>query len=90
MDGRSLVDRDPSRPLLIEAADVAAPYTAVRTTSWEWVEYQSGERELYDLTNDPYQLTSRHDDPTLLVTKTQLADLLARLRTCTGDSCRTP
>ena len=39
MDGRSLLDRDPSRPLLIEAADVSAPYTAVRTTSWEWVEY---------------------------------------------------
>ena len=53
MDGRSLLDRDPSRPLLIEAGDVPAPFTAVRTTSWEWVEYQSGERELYDLTNDP-------------------------------------
>ena len=90
MDGRSLLDRDPPRPLLIEAGDVSAPYTAVRTTSWEWVEYQSGERELYNLTNDPYELTSRHDDPTLLATKAQLADLLARLRTCAGNSCRAP
>jgi arylsulfatase A-like enzyme len=90
MDGRSLLDRDPSRPLLIEAADVSAPFTAVRTTSWEWVEYANGERELYNLTNDPFQLTSRHNAPSLAATRADLADLLARLRTCAGNSCRAP
>jgi arylsulfatase A-like enzyme len=91
MDGRSLLDRDPDRPLLFQAAyNVVESFTAVRTTSWEWVEYSGGDRELYDVVNDPYQLTSRHADPALANTRTQLAALLARLRACAGVTCRSP
>ena len=60
MDGRSLLHRLAARPLLFEAANVAAPYTAVHAGRWLWVEYASGERELYDMVNDRYQLQSRH------------------------------
>ena len=65
MDGRSLLDRDPDRPLLFEAEHTATTFTAVRTRAWEWVEYPNGQRELYDVVRDPYQLTSRHADPRL-------------------------
>ena len=57
---------------------------------WVWVEYTNGEKELYDMINDPYQLTSRHKDPSLMSLRRDLADLLAELKTCTGDSCRAP
>ena len=31
-------------------------FYAVRTTEWKYVEYMTGEKELYDLVNDPYEL----------------------------------
>jgi len=47
----------------------------------------TGERELYDLKNDPYQLESLHAkaDPALLQS---LSAQLAKLKTCAGASCR--
>lgn len=62
-------------------------YRAVRTLKHLYVEYATGERELYDLHRDPYQLESLHDSaaPSLL------ADLKARLdalRDCVGRDCR--
>ena len=42
----------------------AAAYTGVRTEAWKYVEYhETGERELYDLVNDPYELQSLHANP---------------------------
>jgi arylsulfatase A-like enzyme len=59
----------------------------LRTTEWSYVEYGSGERELYDLLRDPYQLTNliKDAEPKLL------ADLAARLDAlagCAGRHCR--
>ena len=90
MDGRSLLDRDPARPLLFEAENTATTFTAVRTRAWTWVEYPNGQRELYDVVRDPYQLTSRHADPRLAAVRTQLSFLLDELRTCAGPTCRSP
>jgi hypothetical protein len=42
-------------PDYLGVRDVAAGYT--------WVEYETGERELYDLNADPDQLENRADDP---------------------------
>ena len=83
MDGRSLLDRDPDRPLLFQAEHTATTFTAVRTRAWEWVEYPNGQRELYDVVRDPYQLTSRHADPSLAAVRTQLAS-------CSTGSARAP
>lgn len=33
-------------------------FYAVRTAEWKYVEYATGEKELYDLTNDPYELVN--------------------------------
>ncbi len=60
---------------------------AVRTQDHLYVEYGTGERELYDLRKDPHQLNNRYDaaDPEHL---RRLKGRLALLRGCSGDNCR--
>jgi N-acetylglucosamine-6-sulfatase len=80
-----------SRTLLIEGAGTGRdkpPFAAVRDPRWLYVEYAAGDRELYDLANDPLELTSRHAAPKLAAVRNDLARRLARLRACSGDSCR--
>jgi N-acetylglucosamine-6-sulfatase len=67
--------------------DQSAQFDAIRTTGWTYVEYGTGERELYDLAADPYQLDNVVEtaDPALVAA---LATRLAELRTCGGAECR--
>ncbi|MFZ1702337.1 MAG: sulfatase-like hydrolase/transferase [Pyrinomonadaceae bacterium] len=62
--------------------------TAVRTTRYKYVEWFTGERELYDLQNDPYELENFYPtgDPNLIA---ELSSKLAALRICVGDQCKT-
>ncbi len=39
------------------------PYCGVHTEDAVYVEYQDGEQELYDLTNDPYELQNQANNP---------------------------
>ncbi|MCU1428285.1 MAG: sulfatase [Actinomycetia bacterium] len=96
-DGVSLqsVVADPvaftGRALLLEAGDSndpAVPFEGVRTPGWKYVEYITGEQELYDLTNDPNELQSVHDQPATAGVQSQLATLLHQLETCAGANCR--
>jgi N-acetylglucosamine-6-sulfatase len=62
-------------------------FQAVRTATHKYVEYNNGEKELYDLEADPYELESLHEsaDPSLL------EDLKARLdalKGCSEEGCR--
>ncbi len=62
-------------------------YEAVRTETHKYVEYETGDKELYDLETDPYELESIHEsaEPSLL------EDLKARLdalRSCAEAGCR--
>jgi N-acetylglucosamine-6-sulfatase len=59
----------------------------LRTARWSYVEYGSGERELYDLANDPHQLDNvvERADPDLVAA---LSWRLAALAGCGGRSCR--
>jgi len=90
LDGRSLlplardVRRRLGRDILLETSN----YSAIRTPRFKYVEYRTGEQELYDLARDPYELTSRHADPALAGIKAELARRLAKLRTCRGAACR--
>ena len=59
----------------------------MRTETHKYVEYDGGDRELYDLKNDPYELENVYEtaDPALI------EDLEARLETlkeCFDDGCR--
>ncbi len=53
----------------------------------KYIEYVTGELELYDLGNDPDELENQAGaaDPALLI---QLADWLNTLRNCAGADCR--
>ena len=63
------------------------PYLGLRTDQYLYVEYASGERELYDIQADPYQLQNlaATADPALLA---DLAAALDHLRLCTAADCR--
>ena len=89
-DGRSLLAyaRTPraklGRALLLEV-DYGK---GVRTTRYSYVERNTGERELYDLRDDPFELDNRAGDPPYAAAQSALAADLAELRGCAGRSCR--
>ena len=58
-------------------------YSGVRHQDEVYVEYESGEKEYYDLRADPYQLESRPQDA-----PQTMESELAGLRDCAGDGCR--
>jgi N-acetylglucosamine-6-sulfatase len=68
-------------------------YDAVRTARYNYVEYETGEKELYDLTTDPTELTNIYNS----APQTLRSDLKARLdalKSCAGadasaTSCKT-
>ncbi len=98
VDGQPLLplaldpDLERDRALLIEGFSrgrrAGLPYAAVRTGRWLYIEYETGETELYDLQADPQQLDSRHAAPELAGVRADLAARLAILRDCSGASCR--
>ena len=96
IDGRSLLSiaQDPGqaagRHLLIETGPKPSGsqwYAAVRAGRYSYVEHSTGERELYDLQTDPYQLQSRHADPAYAAVRQTLAGRLLQLRSCAGATC---
>jgi N-acetylglucosamine-6-sulfatase len=59
---------------------------AVRTEGHLYVEYESGESELYDLEEDPYELNNVYEE-TELEHLWRLAGWLEALRGCVGEEC---
>jgi hypothetical protein len=98
-DGRSLMPllRDPGlewgRDILLEHGPgeaLVGPrlYTGLRTPRYAYLEYSTGERELYDLNADPDELanaTARAEDK---VVESELGRRLRELRDCAGAPCR--
>jgi arylsulfatase A-like enzyme len=76
----------PSLPLPL--GKTIMPYEAVRTDRYVYIEYLTGEHELYDLAEDPWQISSKHLDPAYLATQVALAQALTKLRLCRGAACR--
>ncbi|MEU1391732.1 MULTISPECIES: sulfatase [unclassified Nonomuraea] len=70
------------------AAQTPVPsYQALRTERYTYVRYDTGERQLYDLAADPYQLDNlaATADPALLA---GLDARLQAMRACSGAGCR--
>jgi arylsulfatase A-like enzyme len=70
----------------LERLPTQSGYRAVRTKTHKYVEYNNGEKELYDLRTDPYELANIYDsaDPSIL------EDLKARLealKNCSKEGC---
>ncbi len=64
-------------------------YDAIRNARYTYVENASGERELYDLDADPFQLDNQIANPAYDAAEAALTARLASLRVCAGESCRT-
>ena len=64
-------------------------WSAVRTTRWLYVEYRSGQREMYDLKRDHWQINNLIGDPSsgLRIKRNTLRRLLGDLERCRGRSC---
>ncbi len=97
-DGRPLQQlvNDPNlgvdRPILLETGPLWGRryYRAVRTTRWKYIEYSTGERELYDFVNDPYELSNQADQPSVAADQLKLRNMLLGLRACKGAACLDP
>ncbi len=96
MDGRSLLpivnapDAIRNRELLIEQpprGESSPSFVAIRTRRYLYAEHSTGETELYDLQQDPFELSSLHDDPAHAKLKARLANHLHRLQACAGADC---
>jgi arylsulfatase A-like enzyme len=89
MDGVSLVDPSAGvgRDLLFESYDFNL--FGIRSGKYAYNHYAAtNEEELYDLSLDPYELNSQHDNPAMQSLRAALAARLALLRLCAGTSCR--
>jgi N-acetylglucosamine-6-sulfatase len=93
--GRSLLSEGERSVVLLENRPAAAPYySALRSKQRLYVEWDSGERELYDYRTDPFELDNALADweghtpaPGDLELAAVLHDRLALLATCTGSDC---
>jgi N-acetylglucosamine-6-sulfatase len=78
-----------NRDILFESPDIGA--YGIRRGPWKYNLWNNGDEELYNLDDDPYELTnllfgggaSSYTD-----IRNQLNARLQQLRTCNGDSCR--
>jgi N-acetylglucosamine-6-sulfatase len=95
VDGRSLrpvLDGTASgatwrKAVLLESkreGDPARGYAGVVATGpYKYIEYESGDREFYDLGTDPYELNSNPS-----AAPAALVERLSRLKNCAADTCR--
>ena len=60
---------------------------ALRTNNYLYVEYKTGEHELYDLRKDPYELDNEYTSATPEL-KQRLEAQLDALRQCSAEECR--
>jgi arylsulfatase A-like enzyme len=75
--------------ILLEAhrmnAGSTPSYYGVRTSDNKYVEYAGGKKELYNLGNDPYELSNRYP---ATMPSAELVSRLHALKTCAGGGCR--
>jgi arylsulfatase A-like enzyme len=80
------------RVLLLEGAPQSESdvfeFVGVRTARYKYIEWRTGEKELYDLKRDPDELASRAGDRAVASVQSMLAGRLRALRQCRGPSCR--
>ena len=62
-------------------------WQGIRVGRWKWIEYAAGERELYDVLNDPYELDNRASDPRLAALRNRLHEIFESAADCAGKEC---
>ena len=76
------------RDVLVDNQPGVTHFDAIRSRTFMYAEHQNGDRELYDLAKDPYELQSQHANPAYDAVKAALAARLHKLVTCAGANCR--
>nr|MBA3867378.1 DUF4976 domain-containing protein [Solirubrobacterales bacterium] len=72
-------------------ASIVAPpknYYGIRLGPYKYIEWPDGEKELYDITKDPYELNNKARDPNYFPIRGFLHKELERMETCVGRVCR--
>ena len=72
-------------------ASIVAPpknYYGIRLGPYKYIEWPDGEKELYDLNKDPYELNNVVRNPNLFPIRAFLHRELERLETCVGKQCQ--
>ncbi len=106
MDGTSLwpvmtgADQAWSRPVLLEALlglsrtspgfPPGLSEFGVRTGRYKYVRYSNGAEELYDLSEDPNELTGRQRDPAYADIKARMVALWSQYAACRASACTAP
>ncbi len=71
-------------------ASVVAPpknYYGIRLGPYKYIEWPDGEKELYDINKDPYELNNIVRDPNYFPVRAFLHKELVRLEECSGKTC---
>jgi N-acetylglucosamine-6-sulfatase len=74
-------------------ASIVAPpkdYEGIRLGPYKYIEWPDGEKELYDINKDPYELNNIVRDPNYFPIRAFLHAQLIRLETCVGRKCSEP
>jgi arylsulfatase A-like enzyme len=72
-------------------ASVVAPpknYYGIRLGPYKYIEWPDGEKELYDITKDPYELNNVVRNPNFFPVRAFLHKELERLEECHGRTCQ--
>jgi len=79
-----------ARPSEASSSIVAPPkdYEGIRLGPYKYIEWPDGEKELYDINKDPYELNNKARDPNLFPIRAFLHSQLIRLETCVGRTCQ--
>jgi N-acetylglucosamine-6-sulfatase len=75
------------------SASIVAPpkdYEGIRLGPYKYIEWPDGEKELYDINKDPYELNNKARDPNLFPIRAFLHSQLIRLEACVGRTCQEP
>jgi N-acetylglucosamine-6-sulfatase len=73
------------------SASIVAPpknYYGIRLGPYKYIEWPDGEKELYDINKDPYELNNKARDKNFAPIRTFLHNELVRLETCKGRTCQ--
>jgi N-acetylglucosamine-6-sulfatase len=73
-----------------KASIIAPPkdYEGIRLGPYKYIEWPDGEKELYDITKDPYELNNIVRVPNFFPIRAFLHAQLIRLEACVGHTCR--
>ena len=66
----------------------AKDYEGIRLGPYKYIEWPDGEKELYDINKDPYELNNIVRDPNYYPIRAFLHKELERLETCSGRTCQ--